>query len=86
MCSSPRGYEVGPFLINPVPDFLNGNNPRDKTAKRIAILSERLDMERERIRAWGLCHAVLSAWWSIEDNDPNWGEYSIRCAEIFMTL
>jgi streptomycin 6-kinase len=82
----PRGYEVGPLLINPVPDFLNGSNPRAQTEKRIAILFEMLGIERERIRAWGLCHAVLSAWWSIEDNDPNWGEYAIRCAEIFMTV
>ena len=82
----PRGYEVGPLLINPVPDFLNGSNPRVQTAKRIAILSEMLGMEQERICAWAICHAVLSAWWSIEDNDPDWGEYSIRCAEILTTV
>ena len=78
----PIGYEVGPFLINPVPDFLNGSNPRVQTEKRIAILSEMLDMERERVRSWGICHAVLSAWWSLEDGG-DW-EYAIRCAEIFM--
>ena len=81
----PKGYEVGPFLINPNDRFLNGNNPRLQTEKRIVILSEMLGMERERIRAWAICHAVLSAWWSIEDNDPGWGGYSLRCAEIFMT-
>jgi streptomycin 6-kinase len=78
----PRGYELGPFLINPVPDFLNGSRPIVQTQRRIAILSEMLDLERERIRAWGVCHAVLSAWWSIEDNDPGWGKYSVRCAEV----
>jgi streptomycin 6-kinase len=82
----PRGYEVGPFLINPIDRFLNGSNPKVQTEKRIAILSEKLGMERERIRNWGICHAVLSAWWSIEDNAPDWSEYSLRCAEIFMTL
>lgn len=66
----PHGYEVGPFLINPVPKFLNGSNPKAQTEKRIVILSERLSMERQRIRAWGICHAVLSARWSVEDNDP----------------
>jgi streptomycin 6-kinase len=80
----PRGYEVGPFLINPVPDFLNGSNPRVQTAKRIAILSDMLGMEQERIRAWGVCHAVLSAWWSLEDGE-DW-EYAIRCAEIFQQV
>jgi streptomycin 6-kinase len=82
----PRGYEIGPFLINPNDRFLNGSNPKAQTEKRIAILSEMLDMERERIRSWAICHAVLSAWWSIEDNDPGWGEYSLRCAEVFMQI
>jgi streptomycin 6-kinase len=78
----PRGYELGPFLINPVPDFLNGSRPIVQTQRRIAILSEMLDLERERIRAWGVCHAVLSAWWCIEGSDPDLGEYSMRCAEV----
>jgi streptomycin 6-kinase len=79
----PRGYEVGPLLINMVPGFLSGRDPREQTQRRIAILSERLNMESERIRAWGLCHAVLSAWWTLEDNDPDQGAYSMRCAELF---
>ena len=82
----PKGYEVGPLLINPVPDFLSGSNPKTQTERRVAILSEILGMEPERIRSWAICHAVLSAWWSIEDNDPSWSEYSIRCAELFATL
>jgi streptomycin 6-kinase len=82
----PRGYELGPLLINPVPDFLNGDKPQIQTEKRIAILSEMLGMERERIRSWAICHAVLSAWWSIEDNELDQGEYNLRCAEIFMQV
>ena len=79
----PRGYEIGPLLINPIDRFLNEGNPRARTERRIGILSEMLDMEKDRICSWAICHAVLSAWWSIEDNDPGWGEYSLRCAEIF---
>ena len=82
----PKGYEVGPFLINPNDRFLSGSNPKVQTAKRVAILSERLGMEQERIRSWGICHAVLSAWWSIEDDDPNQAEYAIRCAEILLRV
>jgi streptomycin 6-kinase len=66
-----------------VPGFLSGRDSREQTQRRIAILSERLNMESERIRAWGLCHAVLSAWWSLEDSDPDRGAYSMRCAELF---
>jgi streptomycin 6-kinase len=78
----PRGYEVGPLLTNPYESFLNGSDPKAQTARRVAILSERLGMERERIRAWGTCHSVLSAWWSLEDKG-DW-TYAIRCAEIIM--
>jgi len=93
----PKGYEVGPFIINPVDRFLNGHRPRRgnnpqacpersrraQTEKRIAILSEMLGMERERIRSWAICHAVLSAWWNVEDSE-DW-TYAIRCAKIFLT-
>lgn len=64
----PAGYEVGPLLINPWVDVLSGRDYRGMTRRRIDILHERLGFERERIREWGLAHAVLSAWWGIEDN------------------
>ena len=73
-------YEVGPFLINPFPNLLNGGRPKVQIVKRIAIFSERLGFPRQRLRDWGMCHAVLSAWWSLEDN-MDW-EYSMRCAEV----
>lgn len=79
----PKGYEVGPFLINPFDRFLNGSNPRVQTEKRIAILSETLGLERECLRSWGICHAVLSAWWCVEGNNPDYREYALRCAEVF---
>jgi len=81
----PRGYEVGPFLINPWPGLLQNGDAKRKTVRRIAILSEQLGMERERIRGWALAHAVLSAWWSCDEQGRG-GEYAIRCAELFMSL
>lgn len=75
----PAGYEVGPFLINPF-DLLERPDPVQVTHRRISVLSERLGFDRETIRAWGIAHAVLSAWWSVEDR----GEWrsAIRCAEV----
>jgi streptomycin 6-kinase len=80
----PAGYEVGPFLMNPWDDFLNGSNYRLMTKRRIDILHERLGFERERIHAWGLAHAVLSTWWGIEDN-TGW-DYSLAFAEMMADL
>ena len=82
----PRGYELGPFLINPMPDFLTQDKPLVQMQRRIDILSEILGMERERICACGLCHAALSAWWCIEGSDASGREYSLHCADIFRQL
>jgi streptomycin 6-kinase len=64
----PAAYEVGPLLVNPWKNLGKEGEILRLTERRIAILSERLGFERERVRDWGLAHAVLSAWWSLEDN------------------
>ena len=80
----PAGYEVGPFLMNPWGDLLNGSNYRLMMKRRIDILHEELGFERERLREWGLAHAVLSAWWSIEENG-DW-RYAASFAEMIAEL
>ncbi len=77
----PAAYEVGPLLINP---WGNGTKISQHTERRIAILSERLGFERERILEWGLAHAVLSAWWSLDDN-MDW-TFAMACAGIFSEI
>ena len=80
----PACYEVGPLLINPWNDLIKMQDYRDMTKRRIDILHERLGFERERIREWGLAHAILSAWWGIEDN-TGW-EYALAFAEMIAGL
>jgi streptomycin 6-kinase len=80
----PAGYEVGPFMINPWGSFSDGVNFRLRVKRRIDILHEHLGWERERILEWSLAHAVISAWWSIEDNTG--GEYAIQFAEMLADL
>ncbi len=80
----PAAYEVGPFLLNPWGDLLNGGKTRRMTKKRIDILHEQLGFERERILEWGLAHAVLSAWWSIEEHG-DW-RYAAGFAQMIADL
>jgi len=80
----PACYEVGPLLINPWGDLLSGKNYWQMTKRRIDILHERLGFERERIREWGLAHAILSAWWSIEDHTGE--DYALAFAEMIAEL
>ncbi|HJR79453.1 MAG TPA: aminoglycoside phosphotransferase family protein, partial [Anaerolineales bacterium] len=80
----PAGYEVGPLLINPWGDLFGGMDYERITRRRIDILHERLGFEHERIREWALAHAILSAWWGIEDN-TGW-EYAMSFGEMIADL
>jgi len=87
-------YEVGTWLRNPAPGLLDKPSPERLLARRIDILAEALGFDRQRIIGWGIAHAVLSAWWSIEDhgeqsaqNDQGDGwQAAIRVAEILASL
>jgi streptomycin 6-kinase len=81
----PRGYEVGPLLINPLEGFFGLPDEKRRTERRITILAERLGMERERIRRWGVAHAMLSAWWDLNEQGEGW-EYDFHRAGVFMSL
>lgn len=74
-------YEVGPLLYNPVGDLLKWPDPARLTARRIAILSEHLGIDKMRIIGWGVYECVLSAWWSYEDQGYGWNE-AIEMAKI----
>jgi streptomycin 6-kinase len=65
-------YEVGALLRNPMPELLQMPWPDRILARRLDILTERLGFERERLVAWGMAQAVLSAWWSFEDHGHGW--------------
>jgi streptomycin 6-kinase len=72
-------YEIGPLLLNPTPQ------PGHVLARRIDQVAEELELDRERLLGWGLAHAVLSAWWSVEDHGHGWEE-AIICAELLAAL
>lgn len=80
----PVGYEVGPLMLNPWSSISDWSRFKVHAERRVSILAERLGWEREKIIKWSTAHAILSAWWSIEDNmeDAN----TIQCAEIFSQL
>jgi streptomycin 6-kinase len=65
-------YDVGALLRNPVPDVFGRSDLVHILDRRVAILAEILDLDRRRILSWGMAQAVLSAWWSYEDNDSEW--------------
>ncbi len=80
-----RGYEVGAWLYNPMPQLLQWHKPECVLARRIDQFAEELELERERLLACGFAQAVLSAWWTFEDHGRV-SEDTLRVAELLATL
>jgi streptomycin 6-kinase len=78
-------YEVGPLLLNPWPELSRYPDLAQVQARRLAILAEQVQLDRERLRACAFAHAVLSAAWSVEDHGDGW-QHSIVIAEILLQL
>ncbi len=74
-------YETGSWLRNWLPDLLAQPDPARILARRIDQFAEELGFERARVRGWALYQAVLSAWWSDEEeHQPS--EDMLACAAL----
>ena len=79
-----RGYEIGSFMLNQLPDGAAEMVLREILKRRLSIFSDELKMSRERLAGWAFCHAVLSAVWSFEES-AEWQD-TIRLAQILERL
>jgi streptomycin 6-kinase len=83
----PKGYvgdaafEPGAVLRNLWQDRHVISNPAKTIESGIDQFADELDIDWERVRGWALAQAVLSVWWSYEDNDPDWAD-SLEIAEM----
>lgn len=68
ICGDP-GYEVGPFLLNRLPEGASDSDLSEIMRGRLSIFSDELGIGRGRLAGWAFCHAVLAALWSFEDSD-----------------
>jgi streptomycin 6-kinase len=79
----PAEYEAAPLLLNPLGKMPEESEAIRRTERRISILAERLRFDRRRLRAWAICHSLLSAWWDL--NEDGSGDESARAwTEIFL--
>jgi streptomycin 6-kinase len=79
----PPEYEPAPLMLNPWSNLAKRPDARRLSERRIAILSERLGFDRQRLWAWAVCHSLLSAWWDLAE-DGTGGEFSMACGEMFL--
>lgn len=80
-----REFEVGPLLLNPNLENFSDAELKRLQSRRIDILEEMLGFDRQRMVAWGVSRAVLSAWWSVEDHGDFW-QQAMRCAQALYEL
>jgi streptomycin 6-kinase len=80
-----REFEVGPLLLNPNLENCTDIELKRMQSRRIDILEEMLGFDRQHMLAWGVSRAVLSAWWSVED-DGAFGQQALRCAQALYEL
>ena len=78
-------YESGSMLLNRSSTMRISQHPGPVLARRLDRLAGELEIERHRLRDWGVAQAVLSAWWTVEDHG-HIGEFSLACAEILAEL
>jgi streptomycin 6-kinase len=76
-------YEVGPLLTNPNNFMPEETEAIRRTERCVAILSERLGFDPQRLRAWAICHSVLSSFWDLAE-DGSGGENARAWTEIFI--
>jgi streptomycin 6-kinase len=78
-------YETGAFLLNRSSEVRNVSHPGPILARRLDRLAGELEIDRRRVRDWGVAQAVLSAWWTVEDHGHP-GEFALGCAAILAEL
>lgn len=80
-------YEPGALLRNRRPDLSDTTQAVRVLTRRLDQLSEELDLDRGRVRAWALAQAVLSVWWTIEDSTSDEiPQDDLRCAEVLAMI
>ncbi len=78
--AGPAIAETGPLLINRLAAPHTPETARRALGRRADQLADELGYDRQTLRAWGVVRAVMSAWWTVEDNSSDW-QSTMICAE-----
>jgi streptomycin 6-kinase len=76
-------YDACPLLINPICEIPDEAEAIRRTLRRIAILSERLGFDRQRVWQWAVCFSLLSDFWDVPTSGSV-GKFSPFWTEIFL--
>jgi streptomycin 6-kinase len=79
------GFEIAVFLNNPRSWILTNPNRQEILDKRIRQFASDFEIEPLELRKWAYAEAVLSAWWTFEDNGAGWEKW-LSCADVWETV
>ena len=66
------GFEVAALMLNPRDELFRTPELAVRLQRRLDLLSERLQLDWQRLHGWSLAFAVLSAWWDYHPAATNW--------------
>ncbi len=64
-------FEIGALMRNRLPSFNDHAVATEVLTRRIRIVADVTGLDADRMRQWTIAQALLSLWWSIEDNDES---------------
>lgn len=76
-----RAFDTASLLRDRRPELLRSAAPRRVIRRRLDRLAEALELDRERMRAWGIVHAVAWGIWR-----DGFSEEHIACARLLREL
>lgn len=75
-------YEVGAFLRNPIDALPRWPDLRRVMSRRAAMLSEAVQIDRDRLIGWGMAQAVLAGIWCFEDHGTGWEKWIVAAEAL----
>lgn len=82
----PIEYEVGRFIMNPIPNLLQQSKAKVIIKDRLDKFSKIFGFDKQRLVDWAFVQAVLSACWAEEDGSDDFFNYFIKFAETIENL
>lgn len=82
-------FEVYALLANPNANLMEHADLKRRVARRVAVLADVLEVERETVRVWGFVGQTLSSWWNVDPKLPDGGaswENDSRIAQLLREM
>lgn len=78
----PLEYEVGRFIMNPIPDLLQLPDVSNVIQNRVKIISDELHLQESDVMAWTFVQAILSACWTEADGSDTFFNYFVQFVQL----